>query len=400
MDPEIKKLLDEQQKTFTEFKSAVNQRDEELKKHGAAIAGTEEKIAKLNGALDEIGKKLAGFELSLKRGGSTGEQGQIDERAKKHNEAFRQYLRKCDPRALDVLAAEGVEAKSMTVGSDADGGYLVAPDTSGRIITRVFETSPIRQLATVVTTTSDAVEGMIDNDEADFEWVSETSTGSAVKTPQLGKWRIPVHEGATRPKISLKMIEDSSIDVESWLARKVADKIGRGTNSAFVTGNGVGKPRGFMTYAAGSGWGKIEQVKTGAAAALTDTGLMNLVYALKEAYRANATFVMTRLTQAAIRSLKDLEGRFIWQPGLSLAQPATLLGFPVREFADMEEVAAGKLPVAFGDFREGYLIVDRKGISVLRDPYTGKPYVEFYTRFRVGGDVVNFDAIKIQKVSA
>ncbi len=211
---------------------------------------------------------------------------------------------------------------------------------------------------------------------------------------------IPVHELYANPLASQKLLDDGNINVEAWIASKVSEKFARAEATAFVQGNGVGQPRGFMTYAAGTSFGTIEQVITGDADQLTADGLITLLYSLKAPYRANASFLMKRLSVAAVRKFKDAgTGTYLWQPSLQMGQPDLLLGRPLYDAEDIAAEGANALAAVCGDFKSGYQIVDRFGIRVLRDPYSNKPYVAFYTTKRVGGDVKNFEAIKINKCS-
>lgn len=309
--------------------------------------------------------------------------------------AFNSFLRK-EERTLS-----GDEVKALSVGVDPDGGYLVTPDTSGRIVQRQFETSPMRQFASVQIISSDALEGLGDYDEAGAGWVGETEARAETTTPQLQVWRIPVHELYAKPKATQKLLDDASVDVEAWLARKVADRFSRLENAAFVNGNGVAKPRGFLSYPAGTTLpGQIERVKTGVSGAFAATPdgadvLIRATVAMKDAYRAGAVWAMNRRVQGAVRLLKNSDGDYLWQPSIVAGQPSTLLGYGVAGFEDMPDIQAGSLSIAFANFSEGYQIVDRLGIRVLRDPYSAKPFVEFYSTKRVGGDVLNFEAIKL-----
>lgn len=312
--------------------------------------------------------------------------------------AFLEYLRKDDR----VLTAD--ETKALSVGSDPDGGYVVDPDTSGRIVMKQFETSPMRQYASVQVISSDALEGLFDLDEAASGWVSETGSRAETSTPQLKAWRIPVNEQYAEPRATQKLLDDAYINMEDWLAAKVSEKFTRTENAAFVNGTGVGQPRGFLTYTAGTTLpGTIEQLATGANGAFASDPagadkLMSLIYSLKSNYLRNAAFFMNRTTAGGVRVLKDSNGNYLWQPSVQAGQPSTLLGYPVASFEDMPSyTTTGALAIAFGDMAEAYQIVDRLGIRVLRDPYTAKPFVKFYTTKRVGGDVINFEAIKLLK---
>ena len=267
---------------------------------------------------------------------------------------------------------------------------------SNRIITQVFESSPIRQLATVETISTDALEVPNDLGEAAAGWVGEQEARPETATPQTGVLRIPAHEMYAQPKATQKLLEDASINVETWLSNKISDKFGRLEATAFMVGTGVKMPRGLLTYPAGTANpGQIEQIHSGDANFLTADSLIRISFSVKEPYMANARFLMQRSAVASVMLLKDAQQRYLWQPSYMASQPASLVGYPIAWAADMPAIAAGATPIAFGDFRQAYTIVDRLGISTLRDPFTAKPFVLFYTRRRVGGDVVNFEAYKL-----
>jgi len=294
---------------------------------------------------------------------------------------------------------------ALSVGSDPSGGYMVPPDTSGRLIDLIYQTSPMREVANIQTIGVDALEGPRDLDEADSGWVGEQDTRSETDTPTLGEYRIPVEEQYAMPKTTQKLLDDGQFDVEGWLVGKVSSKMSRVENTAFVSGNGVKKPRGFLTYPAGtpsaSAFEVIQQVASGAAGdfAATNPGdpLIDMTYALKAPLRGGAIWAMNSLAEAEVRKLKDGDGNYLWQPNFGEHRGGLLLGYPVRNFEDMPDIAANSLSVAFGNFRAGYTIVDRIGFRILRDPLTQKGYVLFYVTKRTGGDVDNFEAIKIMK---
>jgi len=291
------------------------------------------------------------------------------------------------------------EFKAMSVNVDPAGGYLVTPQMSSRIVKRLFEADPLRQFASTETISTDALEMMVEDDEADVGWEGETVAGRETGTPRLDKKRIPVHTLYAKPRATQQLLEDASINVETWLADKVGAKMIREEGSSFVTGTGILKPRGFLSYGNGTITGTVEQVNIGAAAAITTDGLVSVKFSLIEQYLMRARWFANRLTVSEIMQLKDGDGQYIWRPGLTEGTPAMLLGLPFHMSTTMPVVAANSLSIAIGDWAEAYTIVDRLGISVQRDPYTVKPFVEFYTRKRVGGDVVNFRALKIGKVA-
>lgn len=311
-----------------------------------------------------------------------------------YKDAFEAFFRK-DEKFLTVE-----ESKALSVGIDPDGGYTVTPATSSRIITRLFEADPIRQLATTETITTGALEWMVDWDQAGYGWEGETVTESETTTPQWFKKRIPVHTLYAKPRATMTLLEDSGINIENWLADKVSSRFLRGEGSAFVTGDGVNQPRGFESYDDGVNYGQVEQVAMGNATTLTADGFIDVKYSLIEDYLTRGTWLMNRLTVADAMQLKDGNGQYIWKPGLA-DDPAgsTILGLPVRMSTTMPVVAANALSVAIADWREAYAVVDRMGVTVQRDPFTAKPFVEFYTRKRVGGDVTNFQAIKLGIIS-
>jgi HK97 family phage major capsid protein len=295
------------------------------------------------------------------------------------------------------------EIKALSVGSDPDGGYTVTPDMSGRIVEKIFETSPMRQVASVQAINSDALEGLYDLDEASSGWVSETGSRTATNTPNLAQYRIPTHEQYALAQTTQKLIDDSSLNIEAWLSGKVQDKFARTENAAFVNGDGSGKPRGFLTYGAGTTLpGTIEQKPTGASGAFAGSGaggdtFYDMVYALKAGYRNGARWAMNRSTIAAVRKIKDSDGNYVWQMGLAAGQPSTLAGYPIVDMEDMPDIGADSLSIAFANWGEAYQIVDRLGTRILRDPYSNKPYIQLYVYKRTGGDVLNFEAIKLMK---
>ena len=320
-----------------------------------------------------------------------------------YSKAFAMYLR-IDEKQLPIHSPESV--KYLTTGSDPDGGILVTPVMSSRIVERIWEMDPIRQLASVETIGTDALEMLEDLGQFGVDWEGETVATTTVATSQWSKKRIPVHVQSCRPYATQSQVDDASIDIEAWIAKKVSEKFGRAEANAFVAGNGINKPRGFLTYTDYTGtkgdggvtMGQIERRASGATASITTDGLITLKYSLVEDLLQRGTWLVNRLTVAEIMKLKDGDGQYIWRPGITEGQPSTLLGLPLRMSTSMPVIAAGSLSVALGDWREAYTIVDRQGITVQRDPYTKKPFVEFYTRRRVGGDVVNFQAIKVMQI--
>jgi HK97 family phage major capsid protein len=287
------------------------------------------------------------------------------------------------------------------VGTDADGGYMVTPHMSEAIMATIKESSPIRALARVETISSDSLDLIEDTGEMAAAWVAETADRDDTTTAQVGKNTIDTYEMYAQPKATQKLIDDASIDIESWVAQRVAEKFARLEATAFVSGDGSGKPKGILNYAAGTSFGQVQQINSGADGAVTSDGLVKLYYALKDEHAKRASFLMHRTTVQAVRLLKEsTTDQYLWQPGLAAGTPDTLLGVPVALASDMPTPANDALAVAVADFQSAYLIVDRVGIRLLRDPYTAKPFVKFYATKRVGGEVVNSEAIKLLKLAA
>jgi len=293
------------------------------------------------------------------------------------------------------------EQKALSEGVDPHGGYTVTPAMSNRIITKIYESDPIRQLASVQAITTAELEFMVDVDEASCGWEGETETGAETGTPDLGMKKIQVFTMFAKPHATRNLIEDSGINIETWLANKVAEKFARTEAAAFLTGDGIGKPRGMLTYTNGTTHKTIEQISMGNASLLTADGFIKVKYGMVEDYLDRGTWLMNRTTVRDAMLLKYGDGHYIWKPALIASDPmSTILGSPVRMSTTMPAVAANALSVIYADFAAAYQIVDRLGITVERDPYTVKPFIEYYTRRRVGGGLINGQAIKIGKISA
>jgi HK97 family phage major capsid protein len=437
---EFKSLLDKQGEAFEAFKAT----HEELKKNDSLTAEKLTKIeasldsaveakAKLEAKLEAERKEREDLEARINRMGikATTEEGAkreleikelnvvlgalnaerrvaftpLDEKGyAEYQAAHNAYLRK----GRDLLSAD--EMKTLSVGSDPDGGYFVTPDMGGRVVTKVYETSPIRQIASSMTISTDALEGIEDLGEAGAGYAGEHAQGSDTTTPQVGKWRIPVFWIDTEPKTTQQLLDDAAVNIEAWLSGKVGDKFGRFENNEFVNG-AAAKIRGFASYTtaadSGSGvtWGTIGHVLSGASADFAASNpadkLFDLIGLVKEAYLGNSRWVTRRSVITKIRKFKEsTTNGYIWQPGLQAGVPEMLLGYPITRAEDVPALAADSLSLWFGDFSTAYQIVDRQGIRVLRDNLTSKPYVKFYTTKRTGGGVVNFEAIKAMKFNS
>lgn len=316
-------------------------------------------------------------------------------------------------KALDKLIRTGdhAEFKNLSVGSDPDGGYLVTPAFSTIMTTRLYDLSPMRRLSRAETITAgDAFEEIDDRDEADATWVAEQQSRPPTDSAQVGKWRVSVNEIYSLQQVTQRLLDDTSFDLGSWVIDKATNKFSRSEGTAFATGDGMLKPRGFLTYPTvllgdfQRARGEIQYVKsgnsTGFAASNPADVLRTLMWSLRAPYRNGAVWQMNSNTASAIDKFKNAQGDYIWRDGQTAGAPASLLGYPVEMNEDMPDVAAGNCPIAFGNFKLGYCIVDKKGVKLLQDPYTSKPNVLFYAYRRVGGGLTNDDAIKLLKVEA
>jgi HK97 family phage major capsid protein len=317
-----------------------------------------------------------------------------------HRKAFDAYLRVGDDDALRGLHLEG---KGLISAVNAEGGYLVDPQTSDSIRAVLSNTSSLRQVASVVQVEATSFDVLVDRGDVGHGWGDEASAVTETGTAAIERISIPLHELNAMPKASQRLLDDSAFDIEGWLAGRIADKFARAEASAFINGDGDNKPTGLMDHPkvadASWSWGNLGYVATGAAGDFDATNpadaIVDLVYALDASYRANGTFVMNSKTAGAVRKMKDADGRFLWSDGMAAGEPARLMGYPVLIAEDMPDIASGSYAVAFGDFRAGYTIAERPDLRVLRDPFSAKPHVLFYATKRVGGDVSDFAAIKL-----
>lgn len=410
---EAKKLSQEAMKVFSEIKADLDAEKAGRKADADKMAKMEkahgdllESVQKLNGQILDEKKAREAIETAVTRTqGGAQKEGKTSPETKK---AFDLFMRTGQLAHGYKAAGQSneIEMKTLATNNDPAGGYFVMPEQVDFVVGRNFESSPLRQVARVVTTANNAIDVIVDDDEASGGWAAEGSTSSSTTTATIGKKTINVFKLDAEPKATLEMLQDAGFNIEAWHGEKVADKFSRLENTAFFSGVGVNKPRGLLTYSAWASAGvyernKVEQVNLGATAALTADGLIGLQGSLKEVYQARAVFLMKRATYTAAKKLKGADQYYFGETLLKdgIAVPA-LLGKPVLFCDDMEAVGANALAIAYGDFSVSYTIVDKLGLTVLRDPFTSKGNVIFYTTKRVGGDVTNFDGFKIGKVAA
>jgi HK97 family phage major capsid protein len=400
---EANAVYDEMMRTFEAFKASNDERIGRIERR-SADALDEDKVARINAALDAHGRRLDEISLKSARPAFVFERGAVQShQAREHKSAFETYVRSGENAGLRAL-----EVKALSAGSNADGGYLVPEEVESEIGRRLAAISPIRSIAGVREISGNVYKKPFMTAGPATGWVGETDARTQTTSPTLAELSFPAMELYAMPAATATLLEDAAVNIDQWIASEVELTFAEQEGAAFVTGDGDNKPTGFLSYTtianASWVWGDIGYVPTGAAGNFASSNpsdnLVDLIYALKAGYRQNGAFVMNRKTQAAIRKFKDSAGSYLWQPPAQAGGRASLMTFPVVEAEDMPDIAANSLSVAFGDFRRGYLIVDRVGVRVLRDPFTAKPYVLFYTTKRVGGGVQDFDAIKVLKFAA
>jgi HK97 family phage major capsid protein len=414
---------------FEEYKSANDARLAEIAKRGTADPLLDEKLSRIDAVLDaqaEMKKRIEQAETRAARPGGAGTANDNDSpEALAYRNAFLGWVRNPrDPRAemrmretakalqTRAMNDDGFETRAaQTVTSTGSAGGFALPEVIERQIARLsVDISPIRQIATVRMVGSPDYKELFDVNGATFEWLGEAATRNQTNTPDLAEVAPTFGMASARPRASEESLDDLFFDVENWLITSAAEAMAQGEGAAFVSGNGTNRPTGFLngptpvtTADASRAFGTLQYIASGQAAALPTSPdiFYDLVYSLRARYRANARFVTSKLVLSALRKYREGSGtgQYLWQPSLSMGQAETFLGYPITEAEDMPAVAANVFPIAFGDFREGYLIADRVGMRMTRDEITLPGFVQFYIRRRVGGRIRNSQAIKLLRIS-
>jgi HK97 family phage major capsid protein len=387
---ESRAVMGELLAAFEQFKQANDQRLAEIETRAAADVLLEDKLARIDAVLDSQKSALDRLVSEAGRPGLASG-GEISAASA----GFTAYMRR----------GESHEGKSLTAGVGSEGGHVVPAKTEARIDRLLAEASPVRAIATVRQTATGVFRKPVSRGGAATGWVSETAARPETDAPSLELIEFPAAELYAMPAATQQLLDDAMVDVEQWLAEEVRDVFAAQESAAFIAGDGINKPRGLLDYTAvaegNQAWGELGYVATGTSGGFDATdpadALIDLIYAPKTAYRARGRFVMNRQTVSAVRRFKDTDGNYFWQPALGEGATSTLLGYPVTEAEDMPDIGADSHSIAFGDFARGYLVLDRQGVEVLRDPFSAKPYVLFYTTKRVGGGVQDFEAIKLLK---
>lgn len=382
-------------KKFDEFKGANDKRVEALEAEKGKLAGQVEtlncKLSELDDLKSELEKELA----SAKRpGGAKGAE------VSEHKAAFMQFVRKGKDEGLGEL-----QAKALQTTVDADGGYAVPEELDRNILTLLRDVSPMRQVCGQITVSTPDYKKLVSIGGAGSGWVGETAARPATGTPTLAQIAAVMGEIYANPQATQTSLDDMFFNAEEWLQSEVAREFAEKEGNAFLLGDGTNKPKGLLAYTlsvdndADRTFGQIQKVHSGTAGDFDADDLIKLIYTLKAGYRSGASFMMPTLTLFKARTFKDGQGNYLWQPSLQAGQPSTLAGYGIVENEDVPAVAADANAVLFGDFAQAYTIVDRIGTRVLRDPYTNKPNVGFYTTKRVGGMLTDSQAVKVLTLS-
>ena len=414
---ELSKTIDSIATAFEEYKSTNDARIEAIKA-GKGTAELDAKLARMDAAIDNMGEvksKLEAMETRMSRPGAYGEGESTSREAAEYKGAFLNWMRSPtdQERQQKVTAAQRnleTRAADARTSTGASGGFAL-PEEIERTIARLgVDMSPIRSLATVRTVGTPDYKELIDVNGAAFEWIGETDTRAQTNTPDLAEIAPTFGMASAKPQATEESLDDLFFDVENWLIQSAAEAIYAGEGVAFVSGNGTKKPKGFLagpapvtTTDATRAFGTLQYIASAQAAAMPTSPdvFFDMIYSLRARYRANATWVTSKAVLATIRKYKEATtNAYMWQPALAAGQPSSFAGFPMVEAEDMPAVGAGTFPLAFGDFREGYLICDRVGMRMTRDEITTPGYVKFYIRKRVGGVLRNTQEIKLLKISA
>lgn len=434
-EPSIKSVADSLDKianAFDEYKKTNDARIEAVKA-GNSTADFDAKLAKIDAhieSLNEAKARLEKIEAKLARPGALdgGRQDGETKESAEYRQAFMQWVRNpSDVRATSELQQKSRELKkanaaamggddgwetraTQTVTSTGSAGGFALPEVIERQIARLsVDLSPIRGIATVRTVGSPDYKELFDVNGAGFEWVGETDTRSQTNTPDLAEVAPTFGMASAKPQASEESLDDLFFNVEDWLVSSASEAIAQGEGASFISGNGTKKPTGILagptpvaTVDASRAFGTLQYIASGQAAALPTSAdtFIDMVYSLRARYRANACWLTSKAVLAALRKYKDTTNQYLWQPALTAGQPATFMGFPIVEAEDMPAVGANAFPLAFGDFREGYLIADRVGMRITRDEITTPGFVKFYVRKRVGGKLRNTQAIKLLKIAS
>ena len=402
---EIKDLLEKQHKAFEDFKAA-NDQAIKAKAEGKAVSELEAKVEKANDEIARLEKEIDDIVKKGRPGVPADESAKL---AADHKSAWTKWARK----GLEDGLAE-IEQKAINVGTPADGGYALPIEQDREVARLLRDQSPMRQVARIVTVGTEDYRKLVNLAGTASGWVGEAAARTATNTPTFDELKPFMGEIYANPAVTQKALDDLYFDVANELVADIVQEFAEKEGAAFISGDGVNKPKGILNYATAAtadgarAFKTLQHIATGTSGAFKAASttvspaddLIDMIYALKAGYRMNAQWMANAKVLAAIRKWKDQDGNYVWQPSTAAGQPSTLLGYSVIENADMPDTGAGAIPIMLGDFNRAYWIVDRIGVRMLRDPYTNKPYVHFYTTKRVGSMLVDSQAIKVLKQAA
>lgn len=395
---DVEQVAQELQAKFDAFREKNDKRIDAIEQEKGALAG---QVDTLNGKLSELESLKSDLEAELAAVKRPGGPQQQSKAATEHKEAFMQFMRKGIDDGLRDL-----ERKALQVGVDEDGGYAVPEELDRNIINLLKDEVVMRQEASVITVGGANYKKLINLGGTASGWVGETDPRAATDASKLTAIEPFMGEIYGNPQATQTMLDDVFFNAEAWINSELATEFAEQEEVAFTTGNGTKKPKGFLAYASSidddktRAFGTLQHILSGSAAAVTADAVIKLVYTLRKAHRSGAKFMMNNNSLFNVRILKDSQGNYLWRPGLELEQPSTLVGYGIAENEQMPDIAADAKAIAFGNFKRGYTIVDRIGTRILRDPYTNKPYVGFYTTKRTGGMLTDSQAIKLLKIGA
>jgi len=391
----LKELLEKQGKAFEAFKEANDSRLKAVEEKGNSDPVLDQKVDKANEDIGNILKQIEDIQAKANRPNSGADSGKSQE-VLDHEEAFTKFLVKGTDEGL-----EGLEKKALNVTTDADGGYAVPEEFDRNILSLMRDQSPMRQVCNVIQVGTSDYKKLVNLHGAGHGWVDEDDARPETDTPTLARITPFMGELYSNPAATQTMLDDSYFNAEAWLLDEVTSDFAEDEADAFLNGTGTKQPKGILQYTSATtadgvrAFGQLQHVVTAGATAISMDELIGLLYTLRKAQRNGATWMANGQTYAYLRKLKDSNGNYLWQPSTQAGQPASLLGYGVTENEDMADIATGVVSVMFGNYKRGYTIVDRMGTRTLRDPFTNKPYVHFYTTKRVGGMLVDSEAIKL-----
>lgn len=380
--------------SFEEFQAKNDKRIDAIESEKGKLAG---EVETLNGKLSELDELKSALEAELaavKRPGG----GPVSKDVAEHKSAFELFVRKGKDDGLAEL-----EQKAMQIGSDPDGGYAVPEELDRNIISALRNEVVMRQECNVVSVGTPNYKRLVNMGGTGSGWVGETEKRPETATPKLGPIEPVWGEIYGNPGATQTMLDDAFFNVEQFITGELAIEFAEQEEAAFTNGDGSKKPKGLLAYGSEDkadkdrDWGKLQHLLLKKPTELTADEVMQLIYTLRKPYRNGAKFMMNNTTLFKVRTLKDSQGNYLWQPGLQLGQPSALLGYGIAENEQFSDMAAGAVPLAFGNFKRCYTILDRVGVRMLRDPYTNKPFVHFYTTKRVGSMLVDSNAVKLLK---